>query len=81
VLDAEADAEYRHRPASSIFSASFPYFADEIVDAILVGKSTVADAATAVDAVRCMEVLDAALVAGARGTRELLAEWRARPFS
>jgi predicted dehydrogenase len=81
VLDAEVDAEYRHRAASSIFSVSFTYFAEEIVDAVLADRVDVPGAATVDDAVRCMEVLDAALVSGDKGGRELLQPWKERPWS
>jgi predicted dehydrogenase len=80
MLAAEVDAEYRHRQASSIFSTSFSYFADEIVDVILANKSELPDAATVDDAVRCMEVLDAALLSATHGSRELLQSWETRPF-
>jgi predicted dehydrogenase len=75
VLDAETDSEYRHRQASSIFSTSFTYFADEIVHAIESEKTTLQDAATTADASRCMEALDAALHSYIAGSREHLVKW------
>jgi len=71
----EVESEYRHRRPSSIFSGSFTYFADEIVDHIAKGSTRIADAATIEDGIRCLEVLDAALVSGSTGSRELIGPW------
>lgn len=70
LLGEDLAAEYRHRQASSIFSTSFTYFADEIVTSLEAGAVTVRDAASPDDAAAYMEVLDAALTSYRKGTRE-----------
>lgn len=80
-VDKAVDAEYADRQASSIFSTSFTYLADEIVNAILRGGIEIAGAATLEEAARYMIALDAARESHTAGSRVLLRPWESKPYS
>lgn len=81
VLSHDVDDEYRHRMASSIFSTSFTYFAEEIVRAILDDEvSGLLEASTVVDAVTNMQVLDAALRSARQGECVVLGAWPSNSY-
>jgi predicted dehydrogenase len=81
VLSHDVDSEYQHRMASSIFSTSFTYFADEIVRAILDNEiSGLLEASTVIDAVANMKVLDAALRSARQGERVVLGAWPSNSY-
>lgn len=80
VLPSDVDLEYEMRSASSIFSTSFTYFADAIVEAFNQNQTSIPGAATVETAVDCMRVLDAAEESSNLGTRPQLAPWQATRF-
>jgi len=80
VLGDDIDTYYDSLKGPSIFWDSFTYYAQEIVDAISSGSTTIPLASTADDAIINMEVLDAALVSYQKGTRELLGPWNAGKY-
>jgi predicted dehydrogenase len=76
VLSYDVDDEYRSRIASSVFSTSFTYFADNIVQAILDDDiSALREASTVIDAVINMKVLDASLRSARQGERVVFGAW------
>lgn len=79
VLSTQVDEEYQLRQASSIFSTSFTYFADEIIAALLEGRDEVSQAATVGEAVGNMRLLDSALLSYASATTEALGGGEERP--
>jgi hypothetical protein len=73
--------EYESRPGSSIFSASFSYFAKEILTAIDSGMNTISDAATPESVVSYMVALDAARESFIDGTRVQLGPWQRQQYT
>ncbi len=81
LLNQAAEDAYKAVGGISIFWDSFTYYAQEIVEAISAGKNTIPLASTVVDALKNMEVLDAALKSSQNGTRELLTPWLTNRYS
>ncbi len=81
LVDQTSEEKYKSVGGVSIFWDSFTYYAQEIVDAIATGQHTIPLASTVEDAIKNMEVLDAALRSSQNGTRELLAPWLANRYS
>ncbi|MFN8015431.1 MAG: Gfo/Idh/MocA family oxidoreductase [Acidimicrobiia bacterium] len=83
VLDDQVDKQYlskETKPYYSIFKRSFFYYAQEIVDAIARGETTLHEASTLDDAIINSKSLDAIHNSHINGSREILEAYEFQPY-